>query len=103
MAVAFGNGTFVLISSQNTAVLYSYEYEGSTYWAPALIPISEYWDNLFYCKDKFIAVTQNSNIAAYSTSGETWTQIAFPELAWPSLASGKVTITRTVAEILGVN
>ena len=43
-----------------------------------VLPTSELWQSVCYGNGKFVAAAQNTNIAAYSTDGITWTQTTLP-------------------------
>ena len=50
---------------------------------------SSYWQSVTYGNGKFVAVVSNSNTAAYSTDGITWTETTMPSSAnWYSVTYG---------------
>ena len=55
----------------------------------AALPTSVLWSSVTYGDGKFVAVAYDSNIAAYSTDGITWTQATLPTTAfWASVTYG---------------
>ena len=58
--------------------------------AQGTLPSSAKWSSVCYGKDKFVAVSNNSNVFAYSTDGVTWSQGTMPSSAsWYSICYGK--------------
>ena len=58
-------------------------------WVQTTLSASNYWYSVCYGNGKFVAVAQNTDIAAYSTDGITWTQTTMPvSKAWKSVCYG---------------
>ena len=47
-------------------------------WNQSTLPATANWNSVCYGNGKFVAVANNSNIAAYSTDGINWTQSTLP-------------------------
>ena len=53
------------------------------------LPSSASWHSVCYGNGKFVAVSYNTNISAYSTDGINWTQTTLPSSAkWQSVCYG---------------
>lgn len=76
-AVCFGNGTFVMMRDSGA---YAYYSEDGLTWKSATVPYANYWCDVVYDGNKFVAIRSDySNYAAYSTDGKSWTGItSFP-------------------------
>ena len=101
-SVCYGNGKFVAVAySSEVAVNISIDIPKSTApsawfvvddsklgeyelesWAKGTLPSSQRWQSVCYGNGKFVAVTHDSNIFAYSTDGITWTQGTMPSSQW---------------------
>ena len=56
---------------------------------PTVLPVKGNWSSVFYGGGKFVVVTTNSSIAAYSTDGINWTLTTLPVKAlWRSVCYG---------------
>jgi hypothetical protein len=85
---AFGNGVFVMIPSSTTGSgttpSTSYYSTDATNWTSTTIPsmvaenVGGYFHHVVYGGDKFVAVAQNTNKAAYSFDGITWNLANLP-------------------------
>lgn len=83
-AAAFGNGVFVVLSSQTTA----YSTDGIL-WATGSLPTSGTWTGVTYGNGTFVAVSFNSVNAATSPDGITWTLRTLPATRnWSFIAFG---------------
>lgn len=87
--VAFGNGIFVGVGYDNvTPAAYS---SGGVAWNKVALPISKesYWAGITFGNDQFIAIFQDSNIAASSIDGVNWDLVKLPFVAkWAHIAYG---------------
>ena len=55
----------------------------------AILPVSEEWTAVTYGGDKFVAIAESTNQAAYSTDGINWTLTTMPSSAnWRAVAYG---------------
>lgn len=61
-----------------TANFYIPQYISGRDWWEATLPSSAYWYSVTYGSSKFVAVTFNSDKAAYSTDGITWAETTLP-------------------------
>ena len=58
-------------------------------WTQTTLPASKEWKSVCYGGGKFVAVANNSSVAAYSTDGINWTQASMPgERRWSSVCYG---------------
>lgn len=58
-------------------------------WTSLTLPTSTSWQTIAYGNNRFIAVAQNTAIAAYSTNGFNWTQVSLPvNSAWQQITYG---------------
>jgi hypothetical protein len=89
IAIAYGRGTWVAISTGGTANAYSTD-GGQTWTAGAALPASTTWTSVAYGGGKFVAVASGGTAAAYSTdNGLTWTAATLPSSTnWSSVAFG---------------
>ena len=85
-SVAFGNGTYVVISSGNKS---AYSLDGLN-WTEVVLPVSSTWNKIVYGKDteQFVAVSGNGAVLT-TVDGTSWTSASFlPEYAYTSAAEG---------------
>jgi len=69
VAMTFGNGRFVAITSGGTAAAYSTN--GIT-WTASTLPSSTTWTSIAFGQGMFVAVSNTSSVSAYSQDGATW-------------------------------
>jgi hypothetical protein len=72
-SVAYGNNTFVTISSTFTSDKAAYSTDGGLSWSASTLPQSGYWRQIAYGNGIFVAVNYNSSSIATSPDGITWT------------------------------
>ena len=85
-SVCYGNGKFVVISSNSN--IFAYSTDGIT-WTQGTMPSTQPWCQVCYGNDKFIDVVYGSNVFAYSTNGINWTQGTMPSSqSWTSVCYG---------------
>lgn len=104
--ICFGNGKFVIISTDGNSSLCSSDGEN---WQSSTLPLSQGWSGVTFGNELFIAVGNgrattgsitDSNKAAKSVNGTTWSSITMPTSAkWTNIVHGN---DRFVA-IAGVN
>ena len=78
--IAYGNSTFVLVSSATSSGARSNVAATSTdgvTWVSRTLPASKYWISCGFGGGKFVALAQEG-YAAYSTNGVTWTATTLP-------------------------
>lgn len=87
-SIAYGNGTFVAISTTSADCAYSLDY-GKTWSASSGLPSAQ-WKSVAYGNGKFVAVASGGTTAAYSVDGITWTSITLPNSgSWAAIVYGK--------------
>ena len=88
-SVCYGNGKFVVISSNSNIFAYSTD---SINWTEGTMPSSQPWCQVCYGNDKFVAIVNGlskSNVFAYSTDGINWTEGTMPSSQkWYSVCYG---------------
>ena len=85
-AIAFGNGVFVTVNSDNKAASST---DGIT-WTTRTLP-NTVWLSVSYSSAGFIATATLTSIAAFSTDGITWTQRTMPASGrWQGSSGGYV-------------
>lgn len=87
-SVCFGNGHFVIVGSDSSAIYSSFSSEGII-WAKCTMPeTGGAWRSVCYGNGKYVAVAKNG-FMAYSTDAITWTAITTPVLrGWTSVCYG---------------
>ena len=85
--VAYGNGVYVLVSSDGTnRVQYSTD---AINWTAVPAAAAETWWAVTFGNGRFVAVARNSATSMYSTDGINWTTSSCPEAnQWNSIAYG---------------
>jgi hypothetical protein len=88
-SLTYGNGRFVIMGPTKLNISTD---NGAT-WSSTSWPINAQWTTcLAFGNGYFVAVAYNSNIAATSTDGVTWTQRTLPKISfWSSIAYGNGT------------
>ena len=86
-SIAYGNGKFVAVSYNNSAVS-AYSLDGVS-WTQTTMPASAEWGSVVYGADKFVAIANKSDHAAYSLDGITWVETTMPSNSpWLDIAYG---------------
>ena len=96
-SVCYGDGKFVAVTGSGGYGKILYSTDGSTWNATSFaftdistpLPANINWSSVCYGNDKFVAVANGSNIAAYGIGGISWSQTTMPDsLAWYSVCYG---------------
>ena len=92
-SIAYGVNYWVIISSGGTAIPGSkvlYSNSNLVTWKTSFLPSIGNWHRVVYGNGKFVAITNNSSSAAYSTNfGSTWSAgTGLPNTTWSDLAYG---------------
>lgn len=96
-SIAYGNGKFVAVRMFNTlgvstatpTNIFSYVNGSSPSWSQGTMPSSQFWSSVTYGNGKFVAVSFDSSVAAYSNDGINWTETTLPSVqGWGNLVYG---------------
>ena len=74
-AVASGYNKLVVAVAMDSSVAV-YSTDGGATWNETTMPGAASWSSVAFGEGKFVAIAANSNIAAYSTDGISWTMLA---------------------------
>jgi len=86
--VAYGNGRFVAVTGDSNAASVSTS-QGRSWITGNTLPAAQHWTAINFGNNQFVTVG-NSNVAAVSTDGATWTSVAMPaNQQWVDVAYGK--------------
>jgi len=88
-AVAYGNGTFIAISTGSNATAKSSN--GLAWTSGTVLPASTTWASITYGNGRFVAIASSGTIAAVSyDKGTTWVQTVLPQsVTWTKVSYGQ--------------